>query len=85
MNLKPSARAASNNPFEGDDDSGQEILPVASAVGHDEQIFFVAILRNDETLVKHSHYAGNYDDVLRQILPRIVKTNGTKMTFTYDE
>ena len=49
------------------------------------KIYFVAILRNDETLVKFTEYSGNFDELLEQILPKIFKTNGIKMTFNYEE
>ena len=52
---------------------------------NEERIFFVAILRNDETLVKYAQLLGNYDQILEQITPKIVKTNGTKMTFNYEQ
>lgn len=51
----------------------------------DDRIFFVAILRNDETLVKYQQLVGNYDQVLNQVMPKIVKTNGIKMTFNYEK
>lgn len=51
----------------------------------DERIFFVAILRNEEMLVKFSQYIGNFDQVLEQVLPKIVKTNGIKMTLNYEK
>ena len=65
------------NPFE------DEIEPLLE--NHDEKIFFVAILRNDETLVRYSQFTGNYDEILSQILPKMVKKNGTKMTFNYEK
>lgn len=51
---------------------------------HDTKIFFVAIIRNDENLVKYSQLNGNYDEILEQVMPKIVKTNGVKMTFNYE-
>ena len=51
----------------------------------DERIFFVAILRNEELLVKFSQYIGNFDQVLEQVMPKIVKTNGIKMTLNYEK
>ncbi len=51
----------------------------------DDRIFFVAILRNDETLVKYQQLVGNYDQVLNQVMPKIVKTNGIRMTFNYEK
>ena len=51
----------------------------------DDRIFFVAIVRNDETLVKYAQFAGNFDQILGQVMPKIVKTNGIKMTFNYEE
>ncbi|RNA22689.1 Vesicle-associated membrane 7 [Brachionus plicatilis] len=51
---------------------------------HDGKIFFVAIIRNDETLVKHSQLNGNYDDILDQVLSKFVRTNGVRMTFNYE-
>lgn len=52
---------------------------------HDGKIFFVAIIRNDETLVKYSQLHGNYDDILDQVQSKFVKTNGVKMTFNYEK
>lgn len=52
---------------------------------HDDKIFFVAILRNEETLVKYCQFSGNYDDILQQLMTKIVKTNGIKMTFNYEK
>lgn len=54
-------------------------------IENDQRIYFVAILRNEETLVKFSEYSGNFDELLEQILPKIFKTNGIKMTFNYEE
>lgn len=51
----------------------------------DSRIYFVAILRNEETLVKHQQLLGNYDQILEQVIPKIVKTNGIKMTFNYEQ
>ena len=51
----------------------------------DDRIFFVAILRNEETLVKHQQLIGNYDQILCQVIPKIVKTNGIKMTLNYEK
>ena len=51
----------------------------------DDRIFFVAILRNEEVLVKFSQYIGNFDQVLEQVIPKIVKTNGIKMTLNYEK
>lgn len=61
--------------------------PVTNNPFEDQQnkIFFVAILRNNETLVKFTEYSGNFDELLQQILPKIFKTNGIKMTFNYEE
>lgn len=56
----------------------------ASSQQHNK-IYFVAILRNDETLVKFTEYSGNFDELLEQILPKIFKTNGIKMTFNYED
>ena len=50
----------------------------------EERIFFSAIVRNDETLVKYAQLVGNYDQVLSQVMPKVVKTNGIKMTFNYE-
>ena len=50
-----------------------------------EKIYFVAILRNDEVLVKYSEYVGNFSELLQQLLPKIVRTNGIKMTLNYEE
>lgn len=50
-----------------------------------DKIFFVAIVRNDETLVKYSQFAGNFDEILGQVMPKIIKKNGIKMTFNYEE
>lgn len=49
------------------------------------KIFFVAILRNDETLVKYCQLLGNYDAILTQIIPKIEKKNGIKMTLNYEQ
>ena len=57
----------------------------SSLLSNDEKIFFVAIIRNEETLVKFSQFAGNYDDILAQVLPKIVKKNGIKMTLNYEK
>jgi hypothetical protein len=65
------------NPFE------DEIEPFLE--NHDDKIFFVAILRNEENLVRYSQFSGNYDEILSQIMPKIVKTNGLKMTFNYEK
>ncbi len=51
----------------------------------EDRIFFVAILRNDETLVKYAQLAGNYDQILSQIMPKIIRTNGVKMTLNYEK
>jgi len=61
--------------------------PVTNNPFEDQQnkIFFVAILRNNETLVKFTEYSGNFDELLQQILPKIFKTNGIKMTFNYED
>jgi hypothetical protein len=56
-----------------------------TGINHEEKIFFVAILRNEEILVKFAQMAGNYDQVLTQVLSKIVKTNGIKMTFNYEK
>ncbi|CAF1080835.1 unnamed protein product [Brachionus calyciflorus] len=48
------------------------------------KIFFVAIIRNDEILVKYSQLNGNYDEILEQVKSKFVKTNGVKMTFNYE-
>lgn len=52
---------------------------------HDDKIFFVAIIRNDEVLVKYSQLNGNYDEILEQVMQKFVKTNGVKMTFNYEK
>jgi vesicle-associated membrane protein 7 len=64
------------NPFETEDE------PLLD--NNDDKIFFVSILRNEETLVRYSQFSGNYDEILSQIMPKIVKTNGIKMTFNYE-
>ncbi len=51
----------------------------------DDRIFFSAILRNDEILVKYAQLNGNYDQILCQVMPKFVRTNGTKMTFNYEQ
>lgn len=51
----------------------------------DHRIFFVAILRNDETLVKYAQLLGNYDQILNQVFPKIIKKNDTRMTFNYEQ
>ena len=56
-----------------------------TGINHEDKIFFVAILRNEEILVKFAQMAGNYDQVLTQVLSKIVKTNGIKMTFNYEK
>jgi hypothetical protein len=58
---------------------------VDTGISHEDKIFFVAILRNEEILVKYAQMPGNYDQVLSQILSKIVKTNGIKMTFNYEK
>lgn len=52
---------------------------------HDGKIFFVAIIRNDEILVKYSQLNGNYDEILNQVQNKFVRTNGVKMTFNYEK
>jgi hypothetical protein len=71
------------NPFENE----VSPRPRSSVVSfsNDEKIFFVAIIRNDETLVKFSQFTGNYEEILSQVLPKIVKTNGIKMTLNYEK
>lgn len=49
------------------------------------KIFFVAILRNEETLVKYCQLLGNYDAILAQIIPKIEKKNAIKMTLNYEQ
>lgn len=62
------------------------IASTSSDIGTtNEKIYFVAILRNDEVLVKYSEYVGNFNELLQQILPKIVRTNGIKMTLNYEE
>jgi len=51
----------------------------------DQRIFFVAILRNEETLVKYAQLLGNYDQILSQVLHKIIKKNDTRMTFNYEK
>lgn len=51
----------------------------------EERIFFVAILRKEETLVKYAQLLGNYDQILIQVIPKLIKTNGIKMTFNYED
>jgi hypothetical protein len=51
----------------------------------DDRIFFSAILRNDEVLVKYAQLIGNYDQILSQVMPKFVRTNGIKMTFNYEQ
>lgn len=50
-----------------------------------DKIFFVAILRNEEILVKYAQIAGNFDQILSQVLSKVVKTNQIKMTFNYEK
>ena len=54
-------------------------------VSSDDRIFFSAILRNDEVLVKYAQLIGNYDQILSQVMPKFVRTNGIKMTFNYEQ
>jgi hypothetical protein len=61
------------------------IESVNSRNDFNDKIFFVAIVRNDETLVKYSQFAGNFDEILSQVMPKIIKKNGIKMTFNYEE
>ena len=65
---------------------GSSSVPTSSTLAfNDDKIFFVAIIRGgDEALVKFAHFAGNYDDILGQVLPKVVKTNGIKMTLNYE-
>ena len=58
---------------------------IDTGISHEDKIFFVSILRNEEILVKYAQMPGNYDQVLSQILNKIVKTNGIKMTFNYEK
>lgn len=51
----------------------------------EDRIFFSAILRNDETLVKYAQLLGNYDQILCQVMPKIIRTNGINMTFNYEK
>lgn len=60
------------------------VPPSPSSSNFDSKIFFVSILRNNEILVKYAQYTGNYDQLLEQVLPKIVKTNGIKMTLNYE-
>jgi hypothetical protein len=73
------------NPFETSPSERQPRSSVISPLSNDEKIFFVAIIRNEETLVKFAQFAGNYEDILSQVLPKIVKTNGIKMTLNYEK
>jgi hypothetical protein len=68
----------SKNPF--DEEEEEHIEENAS-----NKIFFVAILRNDEILVKYCQLLGNYDAVLAQIIPKFERKNGIKMTFNYEQ
>lgn len=70
-------------PPTGNELQGHDQEPNSSNYG--DKIFFVAIVRNEETLVKYSQFAGNFDDILSQILTKIVKKNGLKMTFNYED
>lgn len=65
------------NPF--------ETASTSSDTDYQNKIFFVAIFRNDENLVKYSQFYGNYDQIMNQVMPKCVKTNGIKMTFNYEE
>lgn len=56
-----------------------------TGINYADKIFFVAILRNEEILVKYAQMAGNYDQVLSQVISKIIKTNGIKMTFNYEK
>lgn len=68
------------------DDSITSVESTAPSDSKNGKIFFVAIVRNDETLVKYSQFAGNFDDILfTQIMPKVVKKNRIKMTFNYDQ
>jgi hypothetical protein len=71
------------NPFSGGSDAASTSNQLANM--NDEKIFFAAIIRHDEALVKFSQFAGNYDDILGQVMPKIVKTNGIKMTLNYEK
>jgi hypothetical protein len=51
----------------------------------DNKIFYSAIVRNEETLCQYAQFAGNFDIVLSQVLPKIVKTDDIRMTFNYEE
>jgi hypothetical protein len=80
---------SSPNPFEASPSTstGYNSNPRSSLLGssNDEKVFFVAIIRNEETLVKFAQFAGNYEDILSQVLPKIVRTNGIKMTLNYEK
>jgi hypothetical protein len=50
-----------------------------------DTIFYVAIIRNHDILVKLELYKGNFDQVLNQLLPNITESKDHKMTLNFEE
>ena len=94
--MNPSYYPENKNPFssnannrgnvnQGFSSNSDGLASSSNSLSNDEKIFFVAIIRYEETLVKFAHFSGNYDEILIQVLPKIVKTNGIKMTLNYEK